>query len=252
MLLVVSSFCGQTQFSVEFDPDTNRDAEVFDDVWFTHVLRNETDSLLEMKWRLFSDFSNTPEWDEYMIEFFWCGVFSSSFSFTLDTIDSMAWDQHIMLNEGAGTGSSKICFFEPKDSLNTVRCATMTVNAVYPDTYRVYVDTGFVYVINGDTHIIYEGEYAPLGVEMKSEQQSKLGQNVPNPFTGSSTINCTLEGSTGEIVIHDIKGNLVQKHILDRQHGTVRLGRGLKPGIYIYTLCDSGDPIDSRRMQVLE
>ena len=143
-------------------------------------------------------------------------------------------------------------FFEPKDSLNTVTCQEITVNAVYPDTHRVYVDTGFVYVINGDTHIIYEGEHAPLGIEMKSEHQSKLGQNVPNPFTGSTTINYALKGSDGELLIHDINGNLVRKHIINPKHATIRLGNGLNPGIYIYSLYDDGEHIESRRMQVLE
>jgi len=252
MFLVLSSFCGQSQFSVDFDPDTNRNAEVFESVEFEYVVKNETDSILELKWRRFSDWSSTTDWWEYLIEFSYCGILSPSFSFIIQPNDSLIWWHRVELDEGDGSGSSTVCFFEPKDSLNTVTCGTVTVNAIYPDTYRVYVDTGFVYVINGDTHIIYEGEYAPLGIDMNSEQQSDLSQNVPNPFMGSTNINYSLEGSEGELLIHDIKGNLVLEHRLHNQHGTVAVGHGLKPGIYIYTLFDDGEPIDTKRMQVLE
>ena len=107
---MLSSFLGQTQFTVDFDPDTNRNAEVFEHVEFKYVVKNETDSILELKWRRFSDWSSTTDWREYMLEFSYCGILSPSFSFIIEPNDSLIWWHRLELDEGDGSGSSKVFF----------------------------------------------------------------------------------------------------------------------------------------------
>ncbi len=83
---------------------------------------------------------------------------------------------------------------------------------------------------------------------------AKLGQNIPNPFDGSTIISYYLPQSSGPayIIVTDQQGR--QRASFDLQEsgfGQVRLdGNQLPSGLYHYSLIIEGRSIDSKQMMI--
>jgi len=253
LLMALLPLLGTAQYTVEADHDTLKMAEVGDDVEFHHYVKNPTNDSVELKWRLFPTFTGVQDWEDYVCEGILLCFPSSvrSHEFTVYSGDSVEIFHHVEAKNMAGTGESQICFFDPSDSVITLNCVTVAVEAVMPDTLEIYIDGKAVYVIDGDSFEIYKGEYATLGLE-DVEFETELGQNTPNPFNESTTINYSLNANGGEIVIYDLTGKLIQKHVLHAQTGKIRVGGDLQAGLYFYSLYSNGEHIDTKRMQVLD
>lgn len=84
--------------------------------------------------------------------------------------------------------------------------------------------------------------------------EPSLSQNRPNPFTASSTIECTLPETVADanLYVYDLQGKQLMKlPIIDRGHTSITVdGRKLGAGMYIYSLVADGQEIDSKRMIV--
>lgn len=254
LLFAILPMLVNAQYSVDADHDSVKVAEVGDDVEFHHYVKNTGNDTVNLKWRLFPDFTGVDDWEDYVCEgillCFPSTVRSNEFS--VASGDSVEIFHHVEAKNVAGTGDSKICFFDPSDSSNTVNCVTVQVEALMPDTLEVYIGSQAVYVIDGDTYEIYDGTYVPLGVEDEVIFDVELGQNVPNPFKDNTTISYSLDGMNGEVLIHDLTGKLIQKHVLHAQAGKIQLGSDLQAGMYFYSLYNDGQHVDTKRMQVLD
>lgn len=107
-----------------------------------------------------------------------------------------------------------------------------------------------------DVCIIDLGTCAPLGVDDMTASGLGLGQNHPNPFTGSTTIEYTIP-SMGDVqlIVTDALGKVVSSYTAgDVQPGDYQysINEGsLKAGIYFYTLIFEGEKI-TKRMMVTE
>jgi hypothetical protein len=79
-----------------------------------------------------------------------------------------------------------------------------------------------------------------------------LQQNIPNPFSGSTTINYTLpqQYSSAKIIITDKTGNtLKQINLSNKEKGSVLVDAStLSSGAYQYSLIIDGRIISSRQM----
>jgi len=240
--------------SFEFDlhSDTVKTQNVFSGFEFEYELVNNTGSDLDLKWRLFADFTDVPSWEDNICEgVIFChttAIRSNEFTLASDGLDVY---HHIEVYADSGTGYSTLCVFDPTDSANTVECHTMTATAIWPDTLPLTVSGQEVYIIDGDTFEIYGGEYVPLGLESVDVSFVGLSQNAPNPFRENTRIEYTLENEEGILRVHNTLGKLVKEVQLTTRHGRVTLGEHLNAGVYFYSLWENGQMIDSKRMQVI-
>lgn len=84
-----------------------------------------------------------------------------------------------------------------------------------------------------------------------------LSQNMPNPFSESTTITYTLpvKAKASSLNIYSATGNLVYTYVLPTgvQKGTITVeGHTLTPGLYTYSLVVGGRVLDNKRMVVTE
>jgi flagellar hook assembly protein FlgD len=81
---------------------------------------------------------------------------------------------------------------------------------------------------------------------------ASLGQNAPNPFTRSTSINYTLpqKFSSAQIIIHDNNGRTIkQVNISAAGKGTINIDASmLSSGTYSYSLVVDGKPISHKQM----
>lgn len=81
---------------------------------------------------------------------------------------------------------------------------------------------------------------------------ASLSQNRPNPFTSTTTIECTLPETISDAAlrVYDLQGKQIMKLRVDgRGKTSVTIdGSTLSAGIYIYSLIADGQEIDSKRM----
>jgi len=83
---------------------------------------------------------------------------------------------------------------------------------------------------------------------------ASLQQNIPNPFTNTTTISYTLPqtSSSAKIIITDTRGNILKQLNLSGSKGSVNVDAStLSPGAYQYLLYVDGRLIDSKQMQLL-
>ncbi|MCQ2110364.1 MAG: tail fiber domain-containing protein [Bacteroidaceae bacterium] len=92
-------------------------------------------------------------------------------------------------------------------------------------------------------------------LSMSSEQiasQTLLLQNNPNPFTESTTIECSVSNDvqSASLYIYDMTGAQIDVHpITARGDVSVKIaGSSLDAGIYMYSLIADGQVIDTKRM----
>jgi len=93
----------------------------------------------------------------------------------------------------------------------------------------------------------------PTGTEEINETgQPYLEQNVPNPFSETTTINFYLPNETGNALlnIYDLQGLQIKSYsISERGSSSVIInGSELKPGMYLYTLIADGQVISTKQM----
>lgn len=90
------------------------------------------------------------------------------------------------------------------------------------------------------------------GDDILSGGAPALGNNVPNPFRGSTQIPVFLnpEVRSAKLLVFDMTGQLLRSFPVEaRGHGTVQLeAYELAAGMYIYTLFADGKEVDSKRM----
>ena len=94
---------------------------------------------------------------------------------------------------------------------------------------------------------------------LKSTQQTtltinkgfSLSQNVPNPFSGTTTISYQLPANTSNAIlgIFDLNGKMLLQYNLAKSSNQVTInGNTLTAGIYIYSLIVNGNEVISKRM----
>lgn len=93
---------------------------------------------------------------------------------------------------------------------------------------------------------------ACAGIDDIETVTASLAQNRPNPFTSSTTIDCTLPETVSEadLRVYDLQGKQIMKlRVEGRGKTSVTIdGSTLSAGIYIYALIADGQEIDSKRM----
>ena len=92
-----------------------------------------------------------------------------------------------------------------------------------------------------------------LDTNLDGVNQVSLYQNIPNPVSDNTTIQCYVpESSTASFIqIYDMLGNLVKKLPLTVGTNEVTIQKGeLSQGMYVYSLIVDGKLIDSKRMIV--
>lgn len=83
-----------------------------------------------------------------------------------------------------------------------------------------------------------------------------LGQNRPNPTTGASVIDFSLETEVemAFIAFYDLTGKQIRRYdVMERGHSQLTVAEGdFAPGLYIYTLVADGQEVQTRRMIISE
>lgn len=86
----------------------------------------------------------------------------------------------------------------------------------------------------------------------ETESGSKLFQNVPNPFSESTTIGFELQDGSFEsaqLLVFDVNGNLLRDYKISLGDKSVQINaREFNAGIYLYSLIVNGVEIDTKRM----
>jgi len=88
-------------------------------------------------------------------------------------------------------------------------------------------------------------------------QEGKLLQNVPNPFKGSTQIWYKLDNeSTVQLNVYNYTGQLISSiNVGTKTKGNHYIdfdAKGLKNGIYFYSININGQTTDSKKMIVME
>lgn len=90
------------------------------------------------------------------------------------------------------------------------------------------------------------------GIDENSDNEAKLYQNNPNPFTEQTTINCFIPTSSNNarLLVFNMQGTLVKSFTVSGRNETsvTIAGAELNAGMYIYSLIIDNKEIDSKRM----
>ncbi|MCF8360200.1 MAG: T9SS type A sorting domain-containing protein, partial [Prolixibacteraceae bacterium] len=83
-------------------------------------------------------------------------------------------------------------------------------------------------------------------------KEASLQQNVPNPFSNTTTINMYLPEtiSTAKLYLYTMQGEQVSSYpVQERGNSSVTIeGYSLKAGMYLYTLIADGKEVDTKKM----
>ena len=104
---------------------------------------------------------------------------------------------------------------------------------------------------NDDTITFTYHAINAAGVTAAAGKSFHLGQNYPNPFSGSTTSTYELGNAEGKMVITDIQGRVVTAYTLAAGTTSITLSDPLAPGIYFYSLY-RGDELLSKRKMIAE
>lgn len=177
-------------------------------------------------------------------------------------IDSIGLIETIGMPAGMQmTCSTPSCVFEG----NSVGCVnlfgTPTEVGVYDLSFKI---DGWIAVFGQVVSMSSTGEYVyidgyklivngPDAVEVVNPNSFSVLQNIPNPFTGKTTISYNvLRNESVEFKVYDMMGSLVKSSIYAATNGTNKIelsAADLNAGIYFYTL-SNGEETISKRMVV--
>ncbi|MCF8359891.1 MAG: tail fiber domain-containing protein [Prolixibacteraceae bacterium] len=87
---------------------------------------------------------------------------------------------------------------------------------------------------------------------IEETKEASLGQNVPNPFSNTTTINMYLPESisTAKLYLYTMQGEQVSSHPVQQRGNTFVTIEGytLDAGMYLYTLIADGKEVDTKKM----
>ena len=253
LILFFIAATGNSQFSLSAISAQSQSTEIPDEAVFRLIVHNDTADSITLKWRLFDSFANAVDWDDYVIEIDGVGFTANvrSNTFGIESTDSALFDYRVNPKYETGMESGKFCVFDPTDSLNTLTCLTVSLNATNPDTLEFWLDSVFVYIVDGDTLEYYEGNLVPLTIKNMDSEKMVLSQNAPNPFAYTTQIEfAKIESNNAWIAVYDQQGTLVKNYKLKTGQRILTIDDRLKPGLYVYRLEINGMSYSSKKMQV--
>lgn len=85
---------------------------------------------------------------------------------------------------------------------------------------------------------------------------SSLGQNSPNPFNKTTTVEYFLPTGINKAVfyIYNMQGKQIKSYgIVEREHGSITISANeLQPGIYLYSILADGKIIGTEQMVITD
>lgn len=88
--------------------------------------------------------------------------------------------------------------------------------------------------------------------DSNAENIARLDQNIPNPFSSETRIDCFIpEGSVASVLyIYNMNGTQLQQYsIIGKGEQSITIsGNSLEPGMYLYALVVDGREVDTKRM----
>lgn len=173
-----------------------------------------------------------------------------SFQTISNTMTPAGWDVVLCTNDGcfpyvpsAGTLGTVA---NGDSAYLHVQCGFMGIAGTNQIRVRVY-QTGNP--SNCDTITFLYHAISTIGVDDHSSANNSLSQNFPNPFSGTTTINYSLNEPNGKLIVTDVSGKVVSETALNTATGQITIGN-LTPGIYFYSLYSSDVMISRRKMIV--
>ena len=104
------------------------------------------------------------------------------------------------------------------------------------------------------TTLVYSSQFTEEELAKIKANGYQLEQNIPNPFTGATSIQYSLPENSPQasIMIFDLSGKLVNFYKLKERKGQLRVNRSDlgESGMYLYSLFASGKEIMTKRMLV--
>ncbi len=90
--------------------------------------------------------------------------------------------------------------------------------------------------------------------EKKEEKQYWLGDNIPNPFEGSTRIPYRVPADAeARLIISNSEGKVLQSFPLNSKENFIALDlRALPSGIYFYALQINNNTVESKKMNILK
>lgn len=152
------------------------------------------------------------------------------------------------------------CIFPDQNSGCVLISGTPTTTGTYSMTVNTRVDVGLSVLIPitfpGD---IFPGEYKifvdeNVAVNTPTGNAIGLGQNIPNPFSTSTTIMInTHQSGEYDFKVYNLLGKEVYREKLSLSAGNntyIFKGNELHSGLYFYTIGQQGNDIATKRMVV--
>ncbi len=144
---------------------------------------------------------------------------------------------------------------DPNDAI-----ANAIIQGVHPDRTVIGIDCRNLYENGGMVHCVTQQQPVDsisTAINENSKEEIKLGQNFPNPFSHTTTINFSLkEDANIEIDIYNSLGQIVSKQINSKfsagKHSIAISAADLQNGIYNYVVKFNNRNYSSKRMVVLK
>lgn len=142
---------------------------------------------------------------------------------------------------------------DPNDAV-----ANGIIQSLYPNRTVVGIDCRNLYENGGMVHCVTQQQptaSANTGINDNSKDEIKIGQNFPNPFNQTTTINLTLAtNSNVQVIIYNSLGQIVSKPINSKFpigiHSLTIRADDLQNGVYTYVVIVDNHKTDSGRMIV--
>jgi hypothetical protein len=104
------------------------------------------------------------------------------------------------------------------------------------------------------TTLVYSSQFTEEELVKIKANGYQLDQNIPNPFSGATSIQYSLpeNGPQASIMIFDLSGKLIQSYKLKERNGQLRVNQSElgESGMYLYSLFAGGKEIMTKRMLV--
>jgi len=136
-------------------------------------------------------------------------------------------------------------------TIDYTRVIPVLVNAMHEQQAIINYLTTEVESLKSDEQLKNAGTNSITG-EYENIGTSSLAQNLPNPFTESTTIEYFLSENVNDsrIYIYNMNGTQLKSYDLHlKGNGNITINAGeLNPGMYMYSLITDGQVIDTKRM----